>query len=217
MKFFIFSLVVVLLPLITTTKISSKLSPSLSSSLQTASENSVWNIVVEMEDGVESVFQKTFAITKLTDFTRDEKASLLGQELAAHASTSQKGVLTLLAQNKGKRKSGADPPEIWSSWISNSVFVRGADKELILSLEGAPGVAVITEELVIALEVLKEEPVVCILFNENVYHLHIQQYIYLFKAYFKIRTLSPTNGASRKSAPPFSGRIKAILEKVLIY
>jgi len=93
----------------------------------------------EVLDQVQS--QSTFAL-----LTRGERATAVYQALTAHATDTQQNVLEMLHSPKYFSL------QIQSLWITNQVFVRGADSSLIHSLAALDEVSEITENGAIYLD-----------------------------------------------------------------
>ena len=121
---------------------SSKISPTLAKSLS-ADEKARFNILVAMRDGAEPVLQQ---VTADRFASRAERTTAVYTSLKAHAERSQAPVLALLQLPR------FFPAQTRSFWITNQIYVQGADRSLITALVSLDVVARIDEERVVRLD-----------------------------------------------------------------
>jgi subtilisin family serine protease len=117
----------------TTDKIHPVLANSLNSK-QTA------NIMVSFVGGNAQVVN---AIETRSYQTRTQRLNSLTASLQAHAQQSQKNVLSLLKSKSVQHK---------SFWISNQIYISGADRQLVKAIAAFPEVRIVEEERIITLD-----------------------------------------------------------------
>ncbi|CAL8080282.1 unnamed protein product [Orchesella dallaii] len=112
------------------------------------------NIIVSMVGGTASTLQQ---IKSQRIDNRDIRLNALHDALVANAERSQKGVLKLLSSHS----------DVKSFWISNQVFVKGADSELVQLIAEDDQVESINEEAIAHLDEPFDKKVVETLADEH--------------------------------------------------
>lgn len=118
----------------------SKVSLALQKTLQTKSRV---NIFVSFNEGTDGVLAQ---INNGVYTNSGEKATVMYNALNAHAAQTQKNVLALLNSPR------FFVTKVQSFWISNQVFVQGADQSVIAALATMPEVSIIEEEAIVYLD-----------------------------------------------------------------
>jgi len=117
-----------------------KVNLSLQKSLQTKARA---NILVSFADGTASALNQ---VSSRRFSSRGEQATAVYNALNAQAAISQKSVLEMLNSPR------VFATKVQSFWISNQIFVEGADKNLIDSLASMDEISLIEEDQIIRLE-----------------------------------------------------------------
>jgi subtilisin family serine protease len=125
---------------------SSKISPSLQTNLNLKSKTQV-NIFVSLAQGTAEVLRK---VSLQTYSSRSDRVTAVYNALNSHAAKSQKNILEFLAQPKFFAN------KVQSFWITNQIYVQGADASLIASLATFDEVSTIEEEQIVH---LNEQPI----------------------------------------------------------
>jgi bacillopeptidase F len=123
---------------------SSKVSPSLHITLKTKTHV---NIFVSLTQGTAEVLDRV-SVQKFA--SKSDRVTAVYNALNAHAAESQKYILEFLAQPK------FFATHVQSFWITNQIYVQGADASLIASLANFDEVSRIDEEQIVH---LNEQPI----------------------------------------------------------
>jgi subtilisin family serine protease len=127
----------------------SKIAKPLQLALQTKSRV---NIFITMKDGTEAAL--AVASKGAEERSHGDQATVTYAALTAHAAQSQKNVLEMLSSPR------FFATKVTSFWISNQIYVQGADAYLVEQVAAMDEVAEVAEEVIIALEEPIVEPAV---------------------------------------------------------